>query len=81
VRTVHLKHSTSLETATFNVSDSKVENGHFEVVESCVNGNIKRELKKTANEDVNEIAWEWFVSARVKIHRVTGLTVKEYAKK
>ena len=31
------------------------------------NGKIKRELKKTANEDVNEIVWEWFVSVRAKI--------------
>jgi len=49
--------------------------------ENCGNGKIKRELKKTANEDVNEIVWEWFVSVRAKNHRVSGPTVQEYAKK
>jgi hypothetical protein len=34
--------------------------------ENCANGKIKRELKKTANEDVNEIVWEWFFSVRTK---------------
>ena len=28
--------------------------------ENCGNGKIKRELKKTADEDGNEIVWEWF---------------------
>ena len=35
--------------------------------ENCANGKIERELKETANEDVNEILWEWFVSVRAKI--------------
>jgi hypothetical protein len=48
--------------------------------ENCGNGKIKRELKKTANEDVNEIVWEWFVSVRAKNHRVSGPMVQEYAK-
>jgi hypothetical protein len=26
--------------------------------ENCTNGNIKGELRKTANEDINEIVWE-----------------------
>jgi len=26
--------------------------------ENCANGKIKRELKKTANKDINEIVWE-----------------------
>ena len=38
--------------------------------ENCASGKIKRELKKTANKDVNEIVWEWFVSVRAKNHRV-----------
>jgi hypothetical protein len=38
--------------------------------ENCANGKIKRELKKTANEDVNERVGEWGVSVRVKNHRV-----------
>jgi predicted DNA-binding protein YlxM (UPF0122 family) len=38
--------------------------------ETCANEKIKRELKKTANEDVNEIVWEWFVSVRAKNHLV-----------
>ena len=46
--------------------------------ENCGNGKIKRELKKTANEDVNEIVWEWFVSVRAKNHRVSGPMVQEY---
>jgi hypothetical protein len=33
--------------------------------ENCANGKI-RELKKTANEDVNKIVWGWFVSVRAK---------------
>ena len=49
--------------------------------ENCANGKIKRELKKTANEDVNEIVWEWFVSVRSKNHRVSGPMVQKYAKK
>jgi hypothetical protein len=44
--------------------------------ENCGNGKIKRELKKTANEDVNEIAWEWFVSVRAKNHRVSSAMVR-----
>ena len=48
--------------------------------ENCANGKIKRELKKTANEDINEIVWEWFVSVRAKNHRVSGPMVQEYAK-
>jgi hypothetical protein len=36
------------------------------------NGQIKRNVKKTANEDINEKAWEWFVSVRAKNHRVSG---------
>jgi len=49
--------------------------------ENCANGKIKRELKKTLNEDVNEIVWEWFVSVRAKNHRVLDPMVEEYAKK
>ena len=40
----------------------------------------KENLKKTANEDVNEIVWEWFVSVRAKNYRVSGHMVQEYAK-
>ena len=49
--------------------------------ENCANGKINRERKKTANEDVNEIVWEWFVSVRAKNHCVSGPMVQEYAKK
>ena len=49
--------------------------------ENCANGKIKRELKKTLNEDVNEIVWEWFVSVKAKNHRVLDPMVEEYAKK
>jgi hypothetical protein len=31
---------------------------------NCANGKIKGELKKNANEDVNEIVREWFVRAK-----------------
>jgi hypothetical protein len=30
------------------------------------NGSMKRKLKKTGNEDINKILWDWFVSARQK---------------
>jgi hypothetical protein len=36
-------------------------------------------LKKTANEDANEIVWECFVSVRERNHRVPGPMVQEYA--
>ena len=49
--------------------------------ENWANGKIKRDLKKAANEDVNEIVWEWFVIVRKKNHRVSGPMVHEYAKK
>ena len=45
------------------------------------NGKIKRVLKKTANEDVNEIVWERFVSVGEKNRRVSDSMVQEYAKK
>jgi hypothetical protein len=48
--------------------------------ENCGNGKIKRELKKTANEDFNEIVWEWFDGVRAKNHHVSGPMVQEYAK-
>jgi len=35
---------------------------------------------ETANEEVNEIVWEWFLSFRAKNHRVSGPMVQEYAK-
>jgi hypothetical protein len=35
--------------------------------ENCAKVKIERELKKTANEDVNEIVLEWFVSVRVPL--------------
>jgi uncharacterized Fe-S cluster-containing radical SAM superfamily protein len=49
--------------------------------EKCANGKIKRELKKTANEDVNERVWKLFVSVRAKNHRVSGTVVQEHCKK
>ena len=47
--------------------------------ENCVNRKIKRELKKTANEDINEMVWEWFFSVRVKNCHGSGPMVQEYA--
>jgi hypothetical protein len=47
---------------------------------NCANGKTKREHKKTANEDVNEIAWEWFVSVSEN-HRTSIPLVQEYTKK
>jgi hypothetical protein len=41
---------------------------------------MKRELKKTANEDVNERVWKWFVSVRVKNHCVSSPMRQKYAK-
>ena len=48
--------------------------------ENCGNGKMKGDIKKIANEDVNEIMWKGFVSVRVKNHRVSGPLVQEYAK-
>ena len=48
--------------------------------ENCGNGKIKRVRKKTADEDVNEIVWELFVSVGAKNYRVSGPMVQEYAK-
>jgi hypothetical protein len=50
-------------------------------VENCASGKVKRELKKTANKDVNEMAWEWSVSIRARNHSVSGPTIQEYGKK
>jgi hypothetical protein len=36
------------------------------------NGSMKRKLKKTGNEDINEIVWDWFISARAKKFSVSG---------
>jgi hypothetical protein len=30
------------------------------------NGSMKRKLKKTGNVNINEIVWDWFISARTK---------------
>ncbi|GBO01842.1 hypothetical protein AVEN_213619-1 [Araneus ventricosus] len=37
-----------------------------EITELWLNGNgsTKRKMRKTANEEINEIVWEWFVNAR-----------------
>ena len=67
------------KTRVYEILKNKTEN--LMRWENCVNGKIKRELKKTANEDVNEIVWEWFVSVRAKNHRVSGPMAQEYAKK
>jgi hypothetical protein len=42
---------------------------------------IKRELTKTADVDVNEIVWEWFVRIRTKNHRMSDPVGQEYAKR
>jgi hypothetical protein len=44
------------------------------------NGSIKRKLMKTGNEDINEIVWEWFVSARSRNFRIYGTMKQEHAK-
>jgi hypothetical protein len=41
---------------------------------------MERECKKTANKDVNEIVWEWFVSVRAKNHRLSGPVVQKHCK-
>jgi hypothetical protein len=48
--------------------------------ENYANGKIKRELKKTANEDVNKMLCERFVSVRAKSHHMSGPMVQECAK-
>jgi hypothetical protein len=47
---------------------------------------LKKKMKfwcggKTANKDINEIVWEWYVSVRAKNRRVSVPMVQEYAKK
>jgi hypothetical protein len=41
---------------------------------------MKRKLKKTGNEDINEIVWDWFVSARAKKFSVSGPMLQQKAK-
>jgi hypothetical protein len=40
----------------------------------------KENLKKTANKNIKEILWKWFVSVGVKNHHVSCPMVQEYAK-
>jgi hypothetical protein len=47
--------------------------------ENCANGKRKRELKKSSNENVNEIMWEWFFIFISKNRHMLGLMVHEYA--
>jgi hypothetical protein len=44
------------------------------------NGSIERKLRKTRNEAINEIVWEWFVSARYRNFRISGTMLQEHAK-
>jgi hypothetical protein len=44
------------------------------------NGSTKRKLRKTGNEDISEIVWEWFVSARSRNFRICGTMKQEHAK-
>jgi hypothetical protein len=41
---------------------------------------MKRKLKKTGNEDINEIVWDWFVSAKAKKSSVSGPILQQKAK-
>jgi hypothetical protein len=34
--------------------------------QQCHNGSFKQKQRKPVNEDLNEIAWQWFVSMRAK---------------
>ena len=47
---------------------------------NCSNGSIKRQLRHTGNEDINNLLWEWFVAARAKNHRLSGPMLQEYAR-
>jgi hypothetical protein len=44
-------------------------------------GKIKKEIEKTANEDINQIMWEWFVTVRVKNCHELGPMVQENSMK
>jgi hypothetical protein len=44
------------------------------------NGSMKRKLKETGNEDINKIAWDWFVSARAKEFSVSGPMLQQKVK-
>lgn len=67
------------KTQVYDILKKKTE--ILKLWENCANGKIKRERRKTANEDINEIMWNWFVSVRAKNHRVSGPMIQEYAKK
>lgn len=45
------------------------------------NGQMKRKAKKTGNEEINGIVWEWFVSARAKNLPLSGPMVQSEALK
>jgi hypothetical protein len=43
------------------------------------NCSMKRKLKNTGNEDINEIVWQWFICARTK-NSVSGPMLQQKAK-
>ena len=46
------------------------------------NGQIKRKVKKMENEEIKEVVWEWFVSARaIHIHLSGPMVQSEALKK
>ncbi|GBN81230.1 hypothetical protein AVEN_105616-1 [Araneus ventricosus] len=46
----------------------------------CGNGSIKSEMRKTTNEEINEIVWEWFVDIRSRNLPISGLILQAQAK-
>jgi len=44
------------------------------------NGKLKRKKKVTANDDINKLVFEWFVSARSRLLPLSGPIVQEYAR-
>jgi hypothetical protein len=44
------------------------------------NGSITRKLRKTGNEDISQIVWEWFVSAKSRNFRIFETMIQEHAK-
>ncbi|GBM73702.1 hypothetical protein AVEN_177750-1 [Araneus ventricosus] len=47
---------------------------------SSGNGSIKRKMRQTVNEEINEIVWEWFVDARSRNLQISGPILQAQAK-
>jgi hypothetical protein len=46
--------------------------------QNCSIGSIKGKLRKTGNENIDEIVWEWFVSSRARNFQIHGPMIQEH---